>query len=87
MSSVVICDVLQSNWYDCVVRYYVPVGGSEISCIEVQGDQNNDPVEIYFDQYKEADGRKVPGRLRLQYGSTPSFYLNRRLDYSHGCDR
>ena len=76
MSDVVICDVLQSNWYDSVVRFYIPVGSAEVSCVEVQGDPNNDPVELYFDQYREAEGRKWPGRVRLQYGTEPRFFLN-----------
>lgn len=76
MSDVVICDVLQSNWYDSVVRYYIPVGSAEVRCVEVQGDPNNDPVELYFDQYREVEKRQWPARVRLQYGTEPRFVLD-----------
>lgn len=76
LSDVVICDVLQANWFDSVVRFYVPVGSSEVRCVEVQGEPNNDPVELYFDQYREVDKRKWPGRVRLQYGTEPRFVLD-----------
>ncbi len=76
MSDVVICDVLQSNWYDSVVRFLHSCWRIEIRCVEVQGDPNNDPVELYFDQYREDEGRKWPGRVRLQYGTEPRFFLN-----------
>ncbi len=75
MNSVQICDVLQSDWYDTIVKFYVPVGASEISCIEVTGDPTRDPVELYLDQYVERDGRKWPGRVRLQYGTEPMLLL------------
>lgn len=75
LSDVVICDVLQANWYDSVVRFYIPVGGSEVRCVEVQGEPNNDPVELYFDEYREVEKRKWPGRVRLQYGTEPRFVL------------
>lgn len=70
-----ICDVLQSNWYDTLVRFYVPVGSSEIACIEVYGETTHDPVEVYLDQYHEVDGRQWPGRARLQYGTEPRLLL------------
>ncbi len=76
MSDMIICDVLQANWYDCVVRFYIPVGSSEVRCVEVQGDPINDPVELYLDQYRATEGRMWPGRVRLQYGMEPRFVLS-----------
>jgi hypothetical protein len=66
-----ICDVLQSNWYDCLVRFYIPVGTNEVRAIEVYGESTRDPVEVILDEYREEDGRRWPGRARLQYGVEP----------------
>jgi hypothetical protein len=71
LSDMQVCDVLQTNWYDTLVRFYVPVGSGEIACVEVYGENAYDPVEVYFDQYREVDGRQWPGRARLQYGTEP----------------
>lgn len=71
LTEMVICDVLQTNWFDALVRFYVPVGSNEIACVEVQGDSVRDPVELYLDEYHELDGRQWPGRARLQYGTEP----------------
>ncbi len=70
-----ICDCLQTTWYDAMVRFYVPVGSSEVSCIEVFGESGNDPVELYLDQYREVNGLMWPGRARLQYGTEPLFVV------------
>ena len=71
-----ICDVLQTDWYDAVVRFYVPVGSNEVACIEVFGDAASDPVEVYLDQYRDVDGRQWPARARLQYGTEPRLVLS-----------
>lgn len=71
-----ICDVLQTDWYDSIVRFYVPVGENRISLIEVFGDSVSDPVEVYLDQYREVDGKQWPGRARLQYGNEPRLLMN-----------
>ncbi len=74
-NEMLICDCLQADWYDCMVRFYVPVGSNEIRAIEVTGDNTTDPVEVILDAYQEIDGRKWPGRARLQYGTEPRFVL------------
>ncbi|MGN6546944.1 MAG: trypsin-like peptidase domain-containing protein, partial [Aureliella sp.] len=70
-----ICDVLQSNWYDCLVRFYIPVGTNEVRAIEVYGESTRDPVEVILDEYREDDGRRWPGRARLQYGVEPRLLI------------
>lgn len=75
VSDMQICDVLQSNWYDTIVRFYIPVGSSEVRAIEVYGDTVRDPVEVILDQYREFEGRQWPGRARLQYGTEPRLLL------------
>jgi serine protease Do len=67
--------VLQSAWYDTQARFSVPDDSGQIRCIEVFGDASEDPVEVYFDEYREIDGRQWPGRIRLQYGTEPALFL------------
>lgn len=68
-------DVLQSAWYDTVARFNFPQDSGEIRCIEVFGDASEDPVEVYFDHYREKDKRTLPGRIRLQYGTEPTILM------------
>jgi S1-C subfamily serine protease len=51
---------------DAVV-YTSPEDGS-IDCIELIPDQQTDPAEIYFDQYREVDGKSIPSKIRLHFG-------------------
>ncbi|MFO1063149.1 MAG: trypsin-like peptidase domain-containing protein [Pirellulales bacterium] len=75
LAKVQICDVLQTTWYDALVRIYVPVGSNEPALIEVTGDGSKDPVEVYLDQYAVTDGCRLPRRIRLQYGTEPKLLI------------
>jgi hypothetical protein len=67
-------------WYDTTTRFFVDPQLGTISLIEIFGDKGSDPVEVYFDTYREVDcaGQQVlfPTRFRLQYGSEPFLYVN-----------
>ena len=69
------CDVIQAAWRDTVVRFFVPPTSREIACVEVFGDPQHDPVEVFLDAYREQDGLRWPGRVRLQYGTEPMLLL------------
>ncbi len=64
--------ILQSAWYDTLARFSFPENSGQIRCIEVFGDANEDPVEVYLDEYREIDKRQWPSRIRLQYGTEPA---------------
>jgi hypothetical protein len=34
-------------------------------------DENADPCEIYFSDYREANGRSLPGKMEVRYGDLP----------------
>jgi hypothetical protein len=51
---------------DAVV-YTAPESGA-IECIELFGDKQTDPAEIYFEKYQSIDGRTVPTQIRLAFG-------------------
>ncbi|MFN3190634.1 MAG: S1C family serine protease [Aureliella sp.] len=67
-------DVLESLWLDAVVRYSVNELG-QLSLVEVFGDPENDPVELYLDQYQDTTIKdqsvQLPRRMRIQYGTDP----------------
>jgi hypothetical protein len=69
-------DVLHSAWYDTMARFAFPQDSGEIRCIEVYGDASEDPVELYLDNYREKDNLRLPGRIRLQYGTEPVLLID-----------
>ncbi len=70
-----VMDVLQTAWYDTIVRFSIPNDSGEIRCVEVFGDAAEDPVEVYFDRYRTFDGRQWPMRARLQYGTESTLVI------------
>ncbi|MFK7737694.1 MAG: S1C family serine protease [Pirellulaceae bacterium] len=72
-------DTLQTLWFDAVVRFSVQPDG-RVALIEVFGDAESDPVELYLDNYQVhriGDSELlVPGRMRLQYGTDPMLYVD-----------
>lgn len=78
-------DVIQTLWYDAKVRFNVDPEAGRLSLIEVFGDSDQDPVELYVDKYGEdqittsvdtSSQLAFPGRLRLQYGTEPMLLLD-----------
>ena len=69
-------DVLQTAWYDTSARFSFPTDSGQLGCVEIFGDSTEDPVEVYFDNYREKDKLILPGRLRLQYGTEPTMLIN-----------
>lgn len=71
----------QSLWYDAIVRMSFDPETANIALIEVFGDSNDDPVELYLDDYRPttpAAGSAAvafPHRIRLQYGTDPVVLL------------
>ncbi|MCR9292683.1 MAG: trypsin-like peptidase domain-containing protein [bacterium] len=74
-------DVLQSLWYDATVRFSFDASG-RIALVEVFGDPENDPIELYMNDYQAVEyGEEkfyVPTRLRLQYGTQTTLLLERQ---------
>ena len=52
---------------ECAV--YTAKEDGRILLIELQGDKEFDPAEVYFTTNKTQDGRRWPDKIRLQYGS------------------
>ena len=69
-------DVLQTAWYDTSARFCFPTDSGQLGCVEVFGDKSEDPVEVYFDNYRQKDKFTWPGRIRLQYGTEPTLLID-----------
>ena len=41
-----------------------------LAALEIYPDSNVDPCELYFDDYREVDGRMVPHRLEVRFGNS-----------------
>jgi hypothetical protein len=39
-----------------------------VECIELTVDNQTDPAEVYFEKYRDIDGRSFPTQIRLVYG-------------------
>jgi serine protease Do len=60
---------------DFDVFVYTQPENGQIELIEVFGESQFDPVEVYFDQYEKANGRTTPKRVRLHYGLETQFIV------------
>ena len=54
---------------DC--RFYFDPAEGHLLAIEMFADEEADPCEIYFSDYREFDGRWLPGRMEVRYGDEP----------------
>lgn len=68
-------EVIRTMWYDARVHTSFNPESGRISLMEVYGDLEDDPAEVYFDDYKPVSVGKaqspLPHRLRLQFGDQP----------------
>jgi hypothetical protein len=60
--------------FDAMV-YTAPTNG-QIELIEILSDNQTDPVEVYFEQYQNIDGRLTPKLVRLSYGMETKFLFS-----------
>lgn len=54
---------------DLIVHVYTDRENGEVVLIEMEGDPNLDPAEVYFDRYRFVENRRVPERLDLRFGN------------------
>lgn len=61
---------------DFDVLVYTSPDTGLIEVIEIFSDTQTDPVELYFDQYEQVDGRASPKLIRLVYGLETQFLVS-----------
>ncbi len=64
-------DVVQVTFGDAECRFHSDPSNGEIRLIEIKGEEDQDPAEIYFDSYQQQKERRWPNRVRLQFGLEP----------------
>jgi serine protease Do len=63
-----LADVLVGTHKGVECRFYFDTDNGRLLAIEMFPDENSDPCEVYFSDYREANGRVLPGRMTVRYG-------------------
>lgn len=61
-------DVLVAAHGDIECRFYVDPADGQLAAMEMIPEEDTDPAELYFGEYKEIDGRMFPGRIEARHG-------------------
>ena len=64
-------DVLNGTHKGVECRFYFDPAEGDLLAIEFFPDENSDPCEVYFSDYRQTDGRLVPGRITVHFGDKP----------------
>jgi len=64
-------DVLRGTHKGVECRFYFDPAEGDLLAIEFFPDESSDPCEVYFFDYRETDGRFVPGRVVVRFGDEP----------------
>jgi hypothetical protein len=72
-------DVVVARYGGVECRSYFDPRDGLLLCLEMYPEENADPCEIYFSDYREVEGRQVPGRMKVVHGDETfgSFKLER----------
>jgi serine protease Do len=66
-----LADVLLGTHNGVECRFYFDPKQGHLLAIELFPDENSDPCEVYFSDYRETDGRFLPGRMEVRFGDQP----------------
>ncbi len=61
-------DVLAGTHGDVECRFYFDPVEGHLLALEMFPDEDADPCEVYFSDYRKVDGRFWPGRIEVRYG-------------------
>lgn len=61
-------DVLVGSHKGAECRFYFDPSEGHLLAVEMFPFEDSDPCEVYFSDYREADGRSVPGRMEVRFG-------------------
>ena len=64
-------DVLVGSHKGVECRFYFDPADGRMLALEMFPDENSDPCEIYFADYRPIDGRVLPGRIEVCFGDDP----------------
>ena len=66
-----LADVLAGTHAGVECRFYFDPNKGDLLAIELFPDENSDPCEVYFSDYRETDGRRLPARMDVRFGDQP----------------
>ena len=61
-------DVLLARYGGAVCRFFIDAARGELASLEVQLNESIDPCELYFYDYVERAGRRLPRRIEVRHG-------------------
>ena len=61
-------DVLATRHGPFMTKWYFSPKNGELLVMETKLNEAEDPCEVYFSDYRPADGRMLPHRMVVQYG-------------------
>ena len=64
-------DVLHGTHKGVECRFYFDAAEGDLLAIEFFPDENSDPCEVYFSDFRQRGGRLVPGRIAVHFGDKP----------------
>ncbi len=63
-------DVLRGVGDGVETRFYCDPADGQLVCVEMSPDDQSDPCEVYFSDYREVEGRQLPHRMEVRYGDS-----------------
>ena len=66
-----LADVLVGSYKGAESRFYFDRTGGRLLAIEFFSDENSDPCEMYFADYRDGKDRSIPGRIEVRYADMP----------------
>ena len=63
-----LADVISATHKGLECRFYFDRADGALLALEMFAEEDADPCEVYFTQYREVDGRMLPGRMEVRYG-------------------
>jgi S1-C subfamily serine protease len=66
-----LADVLVGSHKGVDCRFYFDAAEGQLLAMEMFADENSDPCEIYFADFRSIDGHMLPGRMVVRFGDDP----------------
>ena len=61
-------DVLVGSHKGVECRFYFDPAAGHLLALEMFPDEDSDPCEVYFSDYRDTGGQSWPGRIEVRYG-------------------
>ncbi len=62
------CEVVNSRHGPFLAKWFFSLADKKLLGFEVRVDENEDPCEVYFGDYRPVEGRMLPHRMQVIYG-------------------